>query len=80
MPTTVVHFQIRIPPALHEGLSSLAKEHKASLNCARGADPSKSGARSPNRRQCGQEGGGSMRAHRGSTTTSVFTELAMKQA
>jgi predicted HicB family RNase H-like nuclease len=32
MPTTVVHFQIRIPPALHEGLSSLAKEHKASLN------------------------------------------------
>jgi predicted HicB family RNase H-like nuclease len=32
MPTTVVHFQIRIPPALHEGLSSLAKEQKASLN------------------------------------------------
>jgi predicted HicB family RNase H-like nuclease len=32
MPTTVVHFQIRIPPALHEGLSSLAKENKASLN------------------------------------------------
>ena len=32
MPETVVHFQIRMPPALHENLASWAKEDKASLN------------------------------------------------
>ena len=32
MPETVVHFQIRMPPALHEQLASWAKEDKASLN------------------------------------------------
>ena len=32
MPETVVHFQIRMPPALHERLASWAKEDKASLN------------------------------------------------
>ena len=32
MPETVVHFQIRMPPSLHENLSSWAKEDKASLN------------------------------------------------
>ncbi len=32
MPETVVHFQIRMPPALHEQLASWAKEEKASLN------------------------------------------------
>ena len=32
MPETVVHFQIRMPPALHEKLASWAKEDKASLN------------------------------------------------
>jgi predicted HicB family RNase H-like nuclease len=32
MPETVVHFQIRMPPALHERLASLALEHKESLN------------------------------------------------
>ncbi|WP_020466166.1 toxin-antitoxin system HicB family antitoxin [Singulisphaera acidiphila] len=32
MPETVVHFQVRMPPALHEQLASWAKEDKASLN------------------------------------------------
>ena len=32
MPETVVHFQIRMPPALHEQLASWAKDDKASLN------------------------------------------------
>jgi predicted HicB family RNase H-like nuclease len=32
MPETVVHFQIRMPPHLHEQLASWAKEDKASLN------------------------------------------------
>ncbi|HWE38958.1 MAG TPA: toxin-antitoxin system HicB family antitoxin [Isosphaeraceae bacterium] len=32
MPETVVHFQIRMPPSLHEHLASWAKEDKASLN------------------------------------------------
>jgi predicted HicB family RNase H-like nuclease len=32
MPETVVHFQVRMPPHLHEKLSSWAKEDKASLN------------------------------------------------
>jgi len=32
MPETVVHFQIRMPPALHENLASRAREEKTSLN------------------------------------------------
>jgi hypothetical protein len=32
MPETVVHFQIRMPPVLHEQLASWSKEDKASLN------------------------------------------------
>lgn len=32
MPETVVHFQIRMPPTLHEQLASWAKEDKVSLN------------------------------------------------
>lgn len=32
MPETVVHFQIRMPPPLHERLASMAKESKESLN------------------------------------------------
>jgi predicted HicB family RNase H-like nuclease len=32
MPETVVHFQIRVPPNIHERLASWAKEDKASLN------------------------------------------------
>jgi hypothetical protein len=32
MPETVVHFQIRMPPALHERLASRAREEKNSLN------------------------------------------------
>jgi predicted HicB family RNase H-like nuclease len=32
MPETVVHFQVRMPPALYEELSSWAKEDKVSLN------------------------------------------------
>lgn len=32
MPETVVHFQIRMPPALHEQLATWAKDDKASLN------------------------------------------------
>lgn len=32
MPETVVHFQIRMPPALHEHLATWAKDDKASLN------------------------------------------------
>jgi hypothetical protein len=32
MPETVVNFQIRMPPALHERLASLALERKESLN------------------------------------------------
>lgn len=31
-PETVVHFQIRMPPSLHERLASWAKEEKSSLN------------------------------------------------
>jgi len=32
MPETVVHFQIRMPPILHEKLASWAKDEKSSLN------------------------------------------------
>ena len=32
MPESVVHFQIRMPPVLHEKLASWAVEDKASLN------------------------------------------------
>lgn len=32
MPETVVHFQIRMPPALHERLASMALETRQSLN------------------------------------------------
>jgi predicted HicB family RNase H-like nuclease len=32
VPETVVHFQIRMPPDLHERLASRAKDEKASLN------------------------------------------------
>ena len=32
MPETVVHFQIRMPPHLHEELATWAKDEKASLN------------------------------------------------
>lgn len=32
MPETVVHFQIRMPPIMHERLASWAKTDKASLN------------------------------------------------
>jgi predicted HicB family RNase H-like nuclease len=32
MPESVVHFQIRMPPVLHERLASLALERKESLN------------------------------------------------
>jgi predicted HicB family RNase H-like nuclease len=32
MPETVVHFQIRMPPILHEQLASWAKEDRESLN------------------------------------------------
>lgn len=32
MPETVVHFQVRMPPQLHEHLASWAKEEKKSLN------------------------------------------------
>jgi hypothetical protein len=32
MAETVVHFQLRMPPALHERLASRAKEEKSSLN------------------------------------------------
>jgi len=32
MPETVVHFQIRMPPALQEKLSGWAKQDKVSLN------------------------------------------------
>ncbi len=32
MPETVVHFQVRMPPVLHERLASWAKDDKASLN------------------------------------------------
>ena len=32
MPETVVHFQIRMPPELHEKLASRAKDDKESLN------------------------------------------------
>ncbi len=32
MPETVVHFQVRMPPDIHERLASWAKDHKASIN------------------------------------------------
>ena len=32
MPETVVHFQVRMPPPLHEHLASRAREEKTSLN------------------------------------------------
>ena len=32
MPETVVHFQIRMPPLLHERLASWATNNKISLN------------------------------------------------
>jgi predicted HicB family RNase H-like nuclease len=32
MPETVVHFQIRMPPWLHEHLASRAREDRTSLN------------------------------------------------
>ena len=34
MPETVVHFQIRMPPVLHERLASWAIDKKISLNAA----------------------------------------------
>ena len=32
MPATVVHFQVRMPPALHENLASWARRDHDSLN------------------------------------------------
>jgi hypothetical protein len=32
MPETVVHFQIRMPPAVHERLATWARDEKSSLN------------------------------------------------
>jgi hypothetical protein len=32
MPETVVHFQIRMPPPMHERLASRARDEKSSLN------------------------------------------------
>ncbi len=32
MPEAVVHFQVRMPPALHEHLATRAREEKTSLN------------------------------------------------
>jgi len=32
MPETVVHFQIRMPPVMHEALASQARASKLSLN------------------------------------------------
>jgi len=32
MPETVVHFQIRMPPQIHEHLASQARAEKSSLN------------------------------------------------
>ncbi len=32
MPETVVHFQIRMPPRLHEKLATIAKADRTSLN------------------------------------------------
>ena len=32
MPETVVHFQIRMPPPMHERLASRARDEKTSLN------------------------------------------------
>lgn len=32
MPETVVHFQIRMPPPIHERLASRARAEKTSLN------------------------------------------------
>ena len=32
MPETVVHFQIRMPPVMHERLASRARDEKSSLN------------------------------------------------
>jgi len=32
MPETVVHFQIRMPPPMHERLASRARDEKCSLN------------------------------------------------
>lgn len=32
MPETVVHFQVRMPPWLHERLASMAMDNKMSLN------------------------------------------------
>lgn len=32
MPETVVHFQVRMPPPLHEQLASRARDEKKSLN------------------------------------------------
>jgi predicted HicB family RNase H-like nuclease len=32
MPETVVHFQIRMPPPVHERLASRARDEKSSLN------------------------------------------------
>lgn len=32
MAETVVHFQIRMPPKIHESLASWAKDDKASMN------------------------------------------------
>ena len=39
MPETVVHFQIRMPPALQEKLSGWAKQDKVSLNALVDPDP-----------------------------------------
>lgn len=32
MPETVVHFQIRMPPSMHERMASRARDEKSSLN------------------------------------------------
>lgn len=32
MPETVVHFQIRMPPAMHERLASRSRDERVSLN------------------------------------------------
>jgi len=50
MPETVVHFQIRMPPELHEKIASWAKEDRVSLNLLvvdilrRGVEAHKGGA------------------------------------
>ena len=47
MPETVVHFQIRMPPILHEQLASWAKEDRESPNAAE-PQPKRTPARTSN--------------------------------